>query len=153
MEGRGVRLPFYGIDAAERGMEDAGPRPAAVPLLPLKPRGIAGGDPVGSPDAGVTARDQEPHKEAKIKGDAESVAKQLEGIKLIIGAKTSSTGKIFGSVNTIQIAEALAEKGLEIDRKNITIKDDHIKEVGNYTAEVKLHRDVKVTIDFEVIAE
>ncbi|HNS30816.1 MAG TPA: 50S ribosomal protein L9 [Tenuifilaceae bacterium] len=96
---------------------------------------------------------QRAHKEAKIKGDAESVAKQLEGIKLIIGAKTSSTGKIFGSVNTIQIAEALAEKGLEIDRKNITIKDDHIKEVGNYTAEVKLHRDVKVTIDFEVIAE
>jgi large subunit ribosomal protein L9 len=96
---------------------------------------------------------QRAHKEAKIKGDAESVAKQLEGIKLIIDAKTSSTGKIFGSVNTIQIAEALAEKGLEIDRKNITIKDDHIKEVGNYTAEVKLHRDVKVTIDFEVIAE
>lgn len=96
---------------------------------------------------------QRAHKEAKIKGDAESIAKQLEGIKLIIGAKTSSTGKIFGSVNTIQIAEALAEKGLEIDRKNITIKDDHIKEVGNYTAEVKLHRDVKVTIDFEVIAE
>jgi large subunit ribosomal protein L9 len=96
---------------------------------------------------------QRAHKEAKIKGDAESIAKQLEGIKLVIGAKTSSTGKIFGSVNTIQIAEALSEKGLEVDRKNINIKEEHIKEVGNYTAEVKLHRDVKVTIEFEVVAE
>jgi large subunit ribosomal protein L9 len=96
---------------------------------------------------------QRAHKEAKIKGDAESIAKQLEGMKLIIGAKTSSTGKIFGSVNTIQIAEALAAKGLELDRKAIIIKEDHIKEVGTYTAEVKLHRDVKVTIEFEVIAE
>ncbi len=96
---------------------------------------------------------QRAHKEAKIVGDAHEVAKLLEKVQLTIGAKTSSTGKIFGSVNTIQIAEALAEKGFEVDRKTITINADHIKEVGSYTAEIKLHRDVKVTIAFEVIAE
>ena len=96
---------------------------------------------------------QRAHKEEKIKTDAEAFAKKLEGTKLTIGAKTSSTGKIFGSVNTIQIAEALVENGFEIDRKNISIKEDHIKEVGTYSAEVKLHRDVKVTIEFEVVAE
>lgn len=96
---------------------------------------------------------QRAHKEAKIKADAEVVANKLEGVKLTIGAKTSSTGKIFGSVNTIQIAEALAAKGFDIDRRTIGIQDDQIKEVGSYTAEVKLHREVKVKIEFEVIAE
>jgi len=96
---------------------------------------------------------QRAHKEAKVKTDAEAIAKKLEGISLTIGAKTSTTGKIFGSVNTIQIAEALANKGFEIDRKNISLADDHVKEVGNYTAEIKLHRDVKVTIQFEVVSE
>jgi large subunit ribosomal protein L9 len=96
---------------------------------------------------------QRAHKEAKIKADAELLAKKLEGLKLTIGAKTSSTGKIFGSVNTIQIAEALGAKGFDIDRKVISIQDDQIKEVGSYKAEIKLHREVKVSIDFEVIAE
>lgn len=96
---------------------------------------------------------QRAHKEAKIKADAEVIANKLEGVKLTIGAKTSSTGKIFGSVNTIQIAQALSEKGFEIDRRIISIQDDQVKEVGNYTAEIKLHREVKVKIDFEVIAE
>ncbi|BDX36658.1 50S ribosomal protein L9 [Tenuifilaceae bacterium CYCD] len=96
---------------------------------------------------------QRAHKEAKIKTDAEQIAKKMEGLKLTIGAKTSSTGKIFGSVNTIQIAEALAEKGFEIDRKVISLKEDQIKEIGTYTAEVKLHREVKVAIEFEVISE
>jgi large subunit ribosomal protein L9 len=96
---------------------------------------------------------QRAHKEAKIKIDAEDYAKKLDGLKLVIGAKTSTSGKIFGSVNTIQIAESLAEKGFTIDRKNITINADHIKEVGTYTADIKLHRDVKVSIEFEVIAE
>ena len=96
---------------------------------------------------------QRAHKEAKIKTDAEQIAKKMEGLKLTIGAKTSSTGKIFGSVNTIQIAEALAEKGFEIDRKVISLKEDQIKEIGTYTAEIKLHREVKVAIEFEVISE
>ncbi|HPD95277.1 MAG: 50S ribosomal protein L9 [Bacteroidales bacterium] len=96
---------------------------------------------------------QRAHKEAKIKADAEEMAKKMEGIKLTIGAKTSSTGKIFGSVNTIQIAEALTEKGFDIDRKLILLKEDQIKEIGNYTAEIKLHKEVKVKIDFEVVSE
>ena len=96
---------------------------------------------------------QRAHKEAKIKADAEVIANKLEGVKLTIGAKTSSTGKIFGSVNTIQIAQALSEKGFEIDRRIISIQDDQVKEIGSYTAEIKLHREVKVKIDFEVIAE
>ena len=96
---------------------------------------------------------QRAHKEAKVQADAEVIAKKLEGVKLTIGAKTSSTGKIFGSVNTIQIAEALTQKGFDIDRKIISIQDDQVKEVGTYQAEIKLHREVKVKIEFEVIAE
>ncbi len=93
------------------------------------------------------------HKEEKLKGDASQLAKQLEKITLKVGAKTSTTGKIFGSVNTIQLAEALKEKGVEIDRKNITIKEEHIKEVGTYTCNVKLHKDIRVDISFEVYSE
>lgn len=96
---------------------------------------------------------QQAHKEAKIKAEAEQLAKKLEGVKLTIGAKTSSTGKIFGSVNNIQIAEALAEKGFEIDRKSIILSEDQVKEVGTYKAEIKLHREVKVSIEFEVVSE
>jgi len=96
---------------------------------------------------------QRAHKQAKLKQDAEELAAKMEGLTLTIGAKASSTGKIFGSVNTIQIAEALAAKGFEIDRKIILIKDENIKELGKYTATVKLHREVKVDINFEVVAE
>ena len=96
---------------------------------------------------------QQAHKEEKIRNEALELAKKLEGTKVTIGAKTSSTGKIFGSVNNIQIAEALAEKGFSIERKNISIVDDSVKEVGSYKAEIKLHREVKVEIDFEVISE
>ena len=96
---------------------------------------------------------QRAHKEAKIRDEAVLIAQKLEGISLEIGAKTSTKGKIFGSVNTIQIAEALAEKGFDIDRKNILIKEDLIKEVGKYTATVKLHKEVKVEIPFEIKSE
>jgi large subunit ribosomal protein L9 len=96
---------------------------------------------------------QRAHKEAKIKGDAEKVAASISGVKLIIGTKTSTTGKIFGSVNTIQIAEALLEKGFEIDRKNITLDADTIKEVGQYKAKIKLHKEVHVEVEFEVVSE
>jgi large subunit ribosomal protein L9 len=96
---------------------------------------------------------QRAHKEAKLREEALEFAKKLEGISLEIGAKTSTKGKIFGSVNTIQISEALAEKGFDIDRKNISIKEDLIKEVGKYTATVKLHRDVRIEVPFEIKAE
>ena len=96
---------------------------------------------------------QRAHKEEKIKAEALALAEKMEGLKLTIGAKTSSSGKIYGSVNTIQIAEALKEQGFDIDRRAITIVDDQIKEVGSFKASVKLHRDVKVDIDFDVVAE
>jgi large subunit ribosomal protein L9 len=96
---------------------------------------------------------QRAHKEEKIKAEAQELAAKMAGLKVVVGAKTSSSGKIFGSVNTIQIAEALKEKGFDIDRKSISLPDDQIKEVGNYKAVIKLHRDVKVDVDFEIIAE
>jgi large subunit ribosomal protein L9 len=96
---------------------------------------------------------QRAHKEAKIKAESEKVAAGMNGITLTIGAKTSSTGKIYGSVNTIQIAEALQKQGFEVDRKNIRILEEHIKEVGTYKAKVKLHKDVFVDIDFTVVSE
>ncbi len=96
---------------------------------------------------------QRAHKEEKIKAEAEVLATKMADLKLIVGAKTSSSGKIFGSVNTIQIAEALREKGFEIDRKNIALPEDQIKEIGKYKAIIKLHRDVKVDVDFEIVAE
>ena len=94
---------------------------------------------------------QQAHKEAKLKAEAEELAAKLVDVKLIVGAKTSSTGKIFGSVNNIMIAESLNEKGFDIDRKKIQVKD--VKEVGMHTATIKLHREVKVDIEFEVISE
>ena len=96
---------------------------------------------------------QRAHKLAKIKQDAEELAAKMEGLNLTIGAKASSTGKIFGSVNTIQISEALKAAGFDIDRKIILIKDENIKDLGKYTATIKLHREVKVDITFDVVAE
>ena len=96
---------------------------------------------------------QRAHKEEKIKIAAQEIADKLAEVKLIVGAKTSTSGKIFGSVNTIQIAESLKEKGFDIDRKNITLPEDQIKEVGNYKAIIKLHREVRVEIDFEIKGE
>lgn len=95
---------------------------------------------------------QRAHKLAKIKADAEAAAAALEGVSLTIGAKTSSTGTIFGSVNSIQIAEALEKLGHNVDRKIIFIKDA-IKEVGKYSATIRFHKEVSVEIPFEVVAE
>ena len=95
---------------------------------------------------------QRAHKLEKIKNDAKESAAKLEGVSLTIGAKTSSTGKIFGSVNNIQIAEALEKAGYEVDRKVIFIKES-VKEVGAYKAILKLHKEVSVEIPFEVVAE
>ena len=94
---------------------------------------------------------QRAHKEAKQKAEAEEIAAQLAEVKLTIGAKSSSTGKIFGSVNSIMISESLKEKGFDIDRKKIVLKD--VKEIGTYTALIKLHREVKVDVEFEVVSE
>ena len=96
---------------------------------------------------------QRAHKEEQLKEAALEMAEKLKDVSLTIGAKTSTKGKIFGSVNTIQIAEALQEKGFELDRKDISIKNDLIKEVGSYSATVKLHKEVHVDIPFEIVSE
>ena len=95
---------------------------------------------------------QRAHKLEQIKATALALAEKMEGVSLTIGAKTSSTGTIFGSVTNIQIADALKEKGFEVERKNIVIKDA-VKEVGSYVAVAKLHKEVSVEIPFEVVAE
>ncbi len=95
---------------------------------------------------------QRAHKLEKMKADAQDMVSKFEGLHLSIGAKVSSTGKIFGSVGPIQIAEALEKQGLEVDRKSILLKEA-IKEVGEYKATIKLHREVQVEISFEVVAE
>ncbi len=96
---------------------------------------------------------QRAHKEQKKREDATAIAAKLTNVELKIGAKTSTTGKIFGSVNTIQIAEALIEKGFEVDRKNITMSEDAIKEIGTFKATVKIYKDIKAEISFEVYSE
>lgn len=67
---------------------------------------------------------QRAHKEEQLRESALEIAEKLKDVSLVIGAKTSTKGKIFGSVNTIQISEALAQKGFEVDRRNITIKEE-----------------------------
>jgi large subunit ribosomal protein L9 len=91
-------------------------------------------------------------KQDKIKKDADAIAARLEGVKLSIGAKAGESGKIFGSVNTIQIADALKKEGFDVDRRRITF-DTEPKFVGEYTANLNLHKEVKVKVPFEVIAE
>jgi len=96
---------------------------------------------------------QRAHKEAKLIAEANKIAEQIVNKKVKIGAKTSTQGKIFGSVNTIQLAEAINKKGFNIERKQIKLPEDSIKEVGKYTAKIKLHKEVIVDFEFEVVAE
>lgn len=91
-------------------------------------------------------------KQEKIRKDADELATKLENVKLTIGAKAGETGKIFGAINTIQIADALKKQGFEVDRRRITFDQDP-KFVGEYTANLNLHKEVKVKVPFEVVAE
>ena len=94
---------------------------------------------------------QRAHKLEKYKKDAAAVAESLKDVTLTIATKVSATGTIFGSVSNIQIAEELAKLGHNVDRKIIFVKG--VKEVGSYTATIKLHKEVSVEIPFEVVAE
>lgn len=97
---------------------------------------------------------QKAFKEQKVKMLADATAKKMEGITVKIGAKASGTGKIFGSVNALQVAEALKEQfQIEVDRKRITVDGESIKELGTYQARINLHKEVKVQISIEVFAE
>jgi large subunit ribosomal protein L9 len=119
----------------------------------LIPNGLAIGATSSAKKVHQEILKQRAHKEEKIKKEAQVIAEKLKAVSLTIGAKTSSKGKIFGSVNTIQLSEALKEKGFDIDRKIITIKEDLIKEVGKYTAKVRLHKEVQIEVPFEIVAE
>lgn len=97
---------------------------------------------------------QKAHKAAKIKEDAEVMAQAVEGKEVKIAAKAGTSGKIFGSVNAIQIAEALMEQhSINIDRKIIFVDGESVKELGSYTAKVRFHKEVEAEIKFEVFAE
>lgn len=96
---------------------------------------------------------QQAHKAEKLLSEAKEAAKALEGKVPQVKAKVGEQGRIFGSINTIMLAEALKEMGVEVDRKNISLKAEAIKETGTYEAEVEFHREVKQTLQFEVVAE
>ena len=94
---------------------------------------------------------QRAHKLAKIKADAEAQAAKLNGVKVTISAKVNEDGTIFGGVGAAQVADALAAKGFEVDRKAIVAET--VKAVGEYTATINLHKEVKAEVAFEVVAE
>lgn len=96
---------------------------------------------------------QQSHKAVKAKEAAEAIASKIEGLTLKLGAKAGESGKIFGSVNSIQLADAIQAAGYDIERKQIHLSDDTIKELGAYEATLKLHKEVSVTVKFEVVAE
>lgn len=97
---------------------------------------------------------QRAFKEEKIKKEAEKIAEKIQDAKLKIGAKAGTSGKIFGSVTALQLAEALKEQyDADIDRKKILVDGDSVKEVGEYKAKINLHKDVRVDVKFEVFAE
>jgi len=97
---------------------------------------------------------QQAFKEEKIINEANAIAKVLEDVELKIAVKAGSSGKVFGSVNNVMVAAAIQEqKKMEIDRKKIILDESHIKEVGKYKATIKLHKEVSVEVDLDVVAE
>lgn len=95
---------------------------------------------------------QRAHKLERIKNDAQELGDKVKDITLMVGAKTSSTGKIFGAVGPIQIAEAFEKAGFTVDRKVIVLKEP-VKEIGSYKVTLKLHKEVTIEVAFDVVAE
>ena len=120
----------------------------------LIPKGMAEIATQSSKKVLAELKKQQSFKEEKIKNEAETMAKALEGAELKVAVKASSTGKIFGSVNTIIIAKAIKDqKNLEVDRKIIILDDEHIKEVGKHKAKIKFHKEIEIEIDLDVVAD
>lgn len=120
----------------------------------LIPKGIAILATEASKKVITENKKQKAFKEEKIRKEAEALGNKLTKLKLKIGAKTGTSGKIFGSVNAIQISQAIKDQlDLDIDRKLIEVDGESIKELGDYTARVKLHKEVAVEINFEVVSE
>lgn len=95
---------------------------------------------------------QAAHKAEKMKTEALALAEKITGLSLEITAKIGDSGKIFGSITPLQISDALKRKGIEVDRKKISI-DGEVKEAGDFTATVDIHKEVKTKVAFKVIAE
>ena len=91
-------------------------------------------------------------KQDNIKNDATALSEKLNGVSVQLGAKVGANGKIFGSINALQVAQALKAKGFEVDRRKVVLNEDP-KAVGTYTATVNLHREVSVEVTVEVVAE
>jgi len=119
----------------------------------LIPRGLA----VAATESAKKVRNenlkQKAHKKAKLVEEAEAMVAKLTSASIKVSAKVGEEGKIFGSINTVQLAEAIKEAGVSVERKNIKITNEPIKSIGSYEAVVKLHRDVNTTITFEVVGE
>jgi large subunit ribosomal protein L9 len=96
---------------------------------------------------------QKSHKESKMLAEAQAIAAKLADVTLSIATKAGENGKIFGSVNTVQIAEALREAGFDIDRKSLKIKEEPIRDLGTFEAEANLYKGVKQTFKIEVVGE
>ncbi len=96
---------------------------------------------------------QRAFKEQKIRAAAEATAAKLKDMVVKVGAKVGESGKIFGSVTSVQLADAIKKLGYDVDRKNITISGDGIKTIGTYTAEVRFHKEVVGALTFEVVQE
>lgn len=96
---------------------------------------------------------QSSFKEEKLRNEATAMAAKFTDVTVKVGAKAGESGKIFGSVTNIQLAEALKKAGYDVERKNIEMNEDAIKALGTYTAKVRLFKEISATINFEVIAE
>ena len=119
----------------------------------LIPRGVATLATDGNLKALTEVKKQQSFKEEKLRKEATANAEKLNGLSLKVGAKAGESGKIFGSVTNIQVADALKKAGFDIERKNIEIIGEAIKQLGAYTAKVRLFKEIASTINFEVIAE
>jgi large subunit ribosomal protein L9 len=96
---------------------------------------------------------QSAYKEEKLRKDAQATLEKLNGVTVKVGAKAGESGKIFGSVSNIQVAEALKNAGFDVERKNIELKEDNIKNLGTYSAKIRLFKEITATVNFEVVSE
>lgn len=119
----------------------------------LLPKGLAVLATEGAKKMHAEVMKQTAFKEEKLRKEAAANAEKLSNVSIQVGAKAGENGKIFGSVTTIQVAEALQKAGYNVERKNIEIEGESIKALGNYKAKVRLYKEVSATVNFEVVAE
>jgi large subunit ribosomal protein L9 len=119
----------------------------------LLPRGTAILATEGSRKELAEIKKQQSFKEEKMRTAATASAEKLSALSIKVGAKAGENGKIFGSVSNIQIAEALKTAGFDVERKNIEISGEAIKQLGTYNAKVRLFKEITANVAFEVVAE